>query len=209
MDCLLCDSPVSRTPTWKGLFTDRGQGRLCPRCEEGFVRVQGTPPLGDWTGTPYEGALDAAVSLYAYNDVMKTYLRQYKFFKDVALASVFSEVLRQAPVLKGRTAVPVPMHPERLAERTFPQVEELLGQAGIPFVPLLEKTTARNLGKLSRKERMASEPLFCLAENAEVRHDDYVLVDDLYTTGTTLHHAAHVLKKSGARSVAALTLIRA
>ncbi|KZE38384.1 hypothetical protein AV656_05570 [Bhargavaea cecembensis] len=209
MECLLCDSPVSRPPTWKGLFTDRGKSRLCPRCEEGFVPAEGSPLLGDWDGTPYEGALDAAVSLYVYNDAMKNYLRQYKFLKDAALAGVFSDAIRQAPILKRRKAVPVPMHPERLSERTFPQVEEMLAFAGIPFVPLLEKTTARNLGKMGREERRASEPLFCLAENAEVRQADYVLVDDLYTTGTTLHHAAHVLKNSGARSVAALTLIRA
>lgn len=209
MECLLCNSPFSRPPTWMGLFTDRGQSPLCPRCEGGFVPAEGKPPISDWKGTPYEGALDAAVSLYSYNDVMKTYLRQYKFLKDAALAGVFSEALRHAPILKGRTAVPVPMHPERLAERTFPQVEELLVRAGIPFVPLLEKTTAQSLGRLGRKERMASAPLFCLAEGAEIRQADYILVDDLYTTGTTLHHAADVLKKSGARSVAALTLIRA
>ena len=190
-------------------MTDRGKSLLCPRCEGGFVPADSMPPLGDWNGTPYEGALDAAVSLYAYNDAMKTCLRQYKFLKDAALAAVFSDALRHAEILKGRTAVPVPMHPDRLVERTFPQVEELLVQAGIPYAPLLEKTTALNLGKLGRKERMASDPLFRLADGAEVRRADYVLVDDLYTTGTTLHHAAHVLKKSGARSVAALTLIRA
>jgi competence protein ComFC len=153
--------------------------------------------------------LDAAVSLYAYNEAMKAYLRQYKFLKDAALASVFSDAIRKADILKGRTAVPIPMHPERLKERTFPQVEELLVQANIPYVQLLEKTTAKNLGGMGRKERMASGPLFRLSDGAKVSPVDYVLVDDLYTTGTTLHHAALLLRNSGARSVAALTLIRA
>jgi len=191
------------------LFSDRGKSGICVPCQAKFEPDGRRPPLEDWKGTPYEGALDAAISLYTYNDAMKTYLRQYKFLKDAALAAVFSDKLREVPILKGRTAVPVPMHQERLAERTFPQVEELLVQAGIPFVQLLEKTTARNLGRLGRKERMESEPLFTLSDGAEVYRADYVLVDDLYTTGTTLHHAAHILKKSGARSVAALTLIRA
>ncbi|SEJ62139.1 competence protein ComFC [Bhargavaea ginsengi] len=153
--------------------------------------------------------LDAAVSLYAYNEAMKAYLRQYKFLKDAALASVFSDAIRRADILNGRTAVPIPMHPERLRERTFPQVEELLVQAGIQYVQLLEKTTVKNLGGMGRKERMTSDPLFRLSDGAKVSPVDYVLVDDLYTTGTTLHHAALLLKKSGARSVAALTLIRA
>lgn len=209
MECLLCNGPVFRPPTWTGLFSDRGKSLICAKCEAEFEPDGRRPPLEDWNGTPYEGVLDDANSLFAYNDAMKSYLRQYKFLKDAALAAVFSETLRKASILKGRTAVPVPMHQERLAERTFPQVEELLVQADIPFVRLLEKTTTRNLGRLGRKERMESEPLFSLSEGAEVRRADYVLVDDLYTTGTTLHHAAHILKKYGARSVAALTLIRA
>lgn len=41
-----------------------------------------------------------------------------------------------------------------------------------------------------------------------VKDKDILLVDDIYTTGSTLRHAATMLLEAGAKSVSSLTLIR-
>ncbi len=53
------------------------------------------------------------------------------------------------------------------------------------------------------------EPLFTIKPGTTIQPGTYILVDDIYTTGTTLRHAATVLKEAGATRVEAVTLIRA
>ena len=160
--------------------------------------------FSDFIGTKYEGVITHVTSLYTYNEAMKDYLHQYKFLQDVALASVFAGELK-ALSLNG-IVVPIPMHPEKLKIRTFSQVEELLNQATIPYQQLLTKTTTSEQGKKSKKERLEAENLFELINEVETKH--YILFDDIYTTGATVHQAAKVLKDAGATSVEAITLIK-
>lgn len=65
------------------------------------------------------------------------------------------------------------------------------------------------MGEKTKAQRQAMKPLFSIKEETIIRPSTYILVDDIYTTGTTLRHAATVLKQAGATRVEALTLIRA
>lgn len=65
------------------------------------------------------------------------------------------------------------------------------------------------MGEKSKAERLAMAPLFTLKPETTVQPGTYIVIDDIYTTGTTLRHAATVLKEAGAARVEAVTLIRA
>ena len=52
-------------------------------------------------------------------------------------------------------------------------------------------------------------PLFAIKQGIVIQNTTYILIDDIYTTGTTLRHAATVLREAGAERVEAVTLIRA
>ncbi|WP_336497143.1 ComF family protein [Psychrobacillus sp. FJAT-51614] len=162
--------------------------------------------LADFKGTRYEGAIDSVTSLYSYNEVMQSYLHQYKFLQDVALAQVFAEELRHLFEKKEGIVVPIPMYPEKLLLRTFAQVDELLNSAAVPFQHLLAKTAASEQGKKSKKERLEASPLFEVT--GKITAQTFILFDDIYTTGTTMHHAAKVLKNFGATRIEAITLIK-
>lgn len=152
--------------------------------------------------------LDGLISLYAYNEAMRDYLHQFKFLQDVALADVFANELRT--VLKSKVnIVPIPMHPNKRVTRTFAHVEELLKSAQIPYINILEKIDEESMGEKSKQERLAMSPLFKLKQGTVIKPETYLLIDDIYTTGTTLHHAARLLKEAGATKVEAVTLIRA
>ena len=152
--------------------------------------------------------LDGLTSLYTYNEAMRDYLHQFKFLQDVALAGVFGNELRT--VLKSKVnVIPIPMHPKNKIARTFAHVEELLKSACISYDDVLEKVDEESMGEKSKQERLAMSPLFKLKPNVTIRPEIYILVDDIYTTGTTLRHAADLLKEAGATKVEAVTLIRA
>lgn len=206
MICLICGSAFQSQPTWKRLFLREKESSICNRCFSKFEKSSAPIDFGDFKGTPYEGVIDSVTALYSYNEVMKSYLHQYKFLQDVALAQVFAKQIQEAFEEKDSIVVPIPMHPEKLIVRTFAQVDELLTNAGITFQHVLTKTETTVQGKKSKKERLEASPLFEVTSIIEAR--DYILFDDIYTTGTTIHHAAKVLKDAGARRVEAITLIK-
>ena len=204
MNCLICSNEFIEKPSWSSLFMIKQPQVICDKCQNKFEQAEMKDYRKDWEGTIFEGALDSITSIYCYNEFIKDVLHQYKFLQDVELAKIFQEDfvhLKSEPAL----IVPIPMHPEKLKERTFAQVDELLIAADIPFTQPLQKTMNTTQGKKSKLERTQSEILFTVTEN--VAGKSILLIDDLYTTGTTLHHAAYVLKQSGATSVNALTVV--
>lgn len=196
--CLLCMKPISEVASWQSFFGIEKKKTLCADCSKRFVRAD-IKEEGD--------VLDAVHSLYEYDAAMRDWLHQYKFLQDVVLAQVFAKDLRRA-FLSTDTIVPIPMHAERARSRTFAHVETLLDGAKRPYVHLLTKTNTSVMGEKSRHERLNMEQLFELVPSAVVQPITYRLVDDIYTTGTTLRQAATVLKQAGAARVEAVTLIR-
>lgn len=200
MNCLLCEQRLQSMPSWQSLIAAEKTSLICGDCSKSFERADIIEE---------SSKLEKITSLYTYNEAMRTYLHQYKFLQDVVLAGVFSNELRGALHNREATIVPIPVHPEKKIERTFSHIEELLKAARIPFSDLLVKTDKGVMGEKTREERLAMAPLFELKPGAELLETTYILVDDIHTTGTTLNHAAAVLKDAGAKRVEAVTLIRA
>lgn len=200
MNCLLCEQKLASTPSWQSLLAIEKTALICENCSKSFERVD-IKEEGD--------VVDHVTSIYTYNEPMRDYLHQYKFLQDIALAGVFANELRSELARKDAIVVPIPMHPLKKIERTFAHVEEMLTTARISFEDLLIKTHTEVMGEKSREERLSMRNLFSIKPGSGIQHTTYILVDDIYTTGTTLRHAAAVLKEAGARRVEAVTLIRA
>ena len=205
MNCLICSKGFLEKPSWSTLFMIKQPQVICDKCQTKFEQAEMKEYRKDWEGTIFEGALDSLTSNYFYNEFMKEVLHQYKFLQDVELAKIFREDFVHLN-LETAMIVPIPMHAEKLKERTFAQVDELLIAADISFSQPLQKNINTTQGKKSKKERTQSEILFTVTES--VVGKTILLIDDLYTTGTTLHHAAYVLKQAGATKVRAISLVR-
>ena len=206
MNCLLCGSHFQPQPTWRRLFLYELEPATCGKCFSKFELSSQEIDYSDFVGSIYEGAVDSITALYSYNESMKSYLHQFKFLQDVALGQVFAKELSEVFVKNEGIVVPIPMHPQKLIDRTFAHVDELLKCARIPYEQLLAKTQKSEQGKKSKKERLEASPLFEVIAPIEAK--SYILFDDIYTTGTTIHHAAKVLKDAGAKRVEAITLIK-
>jgi ComF family protein len=107
----------------------------------------------------------------------------------------------------AKVVIPVPLHRARLRRRGFNQAQLLSERLGLEVRHLLRrrKNTPSQTG-LSRSQRVLN-----LSGAFEVRGDppDCVLViDDVYTTGSTMHEIAKTLKRAGVTRVEALTVAR-
>lgn len=193
--CYLCSQPLSAQMTWRKLLLKSFPEVICEKCRNKFKMLVTSEDSED-------------ISLFMYNEAMKNYLHQYKFLQDIALAKVFSVVIHQTLSRSSAIVVPIPMHPERLRERTFAHVDELLEAADIPFVHVFDKITTERQGAKSLQERLATPLLFQLKENVTIQPKHYLLVDDIRTTGVTLSQAKQLLLNNGATKVSTFTLIK-
>jgi len=112
-------------------------------------------------------------------------------------------------------ACPVPLHPQRQKERGFNQSELIARyfcqQTGIRLETGLLQRTRPTIpqvmlppGQRARNVRGA----FSLSPQASAKGARILLIDDLYTTGSTLKECARVLRKGAAAEVYVITLAR-
>jgi len=141
------------------------------------------------------------------------------------LASLAAEVFKDSRFAvakeQGWALVPVPLHRGRENERHFNQAAEIarvLGElTGLPRIHLLKRVIATETQtRLSRKERMDNlkhafairKPWFWQKQPSPSELPGVILVDDVFTTGSTVDACAKVLRKAGVRRVAVLTVLR-
>jgi predicted amidophosphoribosyltransferase len=86
----------------------------------------------------------------------------------------------------------------------------IAGRIGRPFAPLLAKAwrSGRQAARTESQRRRLSRRAIALRRGA-APSGSILLVDDVWTTGTTLLRCAHALREGGAEEVRVLTLFRA
>lgn len=102
--------------------------------------------------------------------------------------------------------VPVPMHPRKQRERGFNQAADLAEKAGgILKIPMSDQVVKKTKATRSQKKLNAAERKqnLRMAFQATERLDGLriLVIDDVYTTGSTIEAMAHVLKAAGADKV--------
>lgn len=194
LNCLLCDRELHQSIGWKELFLNTLPQTICPRCEQRFQRIEQQQEEG-------------VVSLFHYNEAMKDYLHRYKFLHDILLAKVFNKIIHDQLKDETRIIIPIPMHPKNLKLRTFAHIDELLKAANIPFAHLLTKLSNEQQSLKTREERLKTPQLFEVINPTAIKDKNLLVVDDIYTTGTTLNHAKKALFEAGAKTVDGFTLI--
>ncbi|WP_153463187.1 ComF family protein [Sediminibacillus terrae] len=229
MHCLWCDEEVVPEVHWGNLLLPDRITHLCGKCEAALEKLEGN--LCDKCGrhvdregetcrdcrrweqlSQWEGVLTRNRSVYTYNGRMQTMLAKWKYRGDYKLREAFEHEFRDTfhqvftrDFRKRATLVPIPLSEERLCERGFNQAAALIDLLGKPAEQLLTRTHGEKQSKKTRRERIFTENPFTLTRPTD---KPVILIDDIYTTGTTLRHAARTLKNQGCPEVFSLTLAR-
>ncbi|MFD1020297.1 ComF family protein [Thalassobacillus hwangdonensis] len=140
---------------------------------------------------------------------MQELIAKWKYRGDYMLVHAFEEMWKARTMAHFSQQeciyVPIPLSEERLQERGFNQAEALARFLPSPPRNLLSRAHSEKQSKKKRQERITSANPFSLNEKVS---KPVVLVDDIYTTGITLRHAAKLLKENGCPKVYSLSLIR-
>ncbi len=218
--CLLCH----------GLLSGRGEGPFCPNCYNRFHSL--AAPLCTVCGMPLaagDGVCEKCLrrpppytfcrSLFAYNEVMRRLVLQFKFRYDRRVLSGIARLCRDVdltPFAEVDLVAPVPLHPLRLRKRGFNQSLLLCAlffgdNKDVKIVPKLLERTKNTVpqSSLERKERLMNlQKMFRCCHDNPLSGKRVCLVDDVITTGATVGECCNVLLKSGCCSVCVLSFAR-
>ncbi|MBH0156837.1 ComF family protein [Fictibacillus sp. 5RED26] len=233
--CLYCHELYSEGWSWEALIGLRASPLLCQDCEGSLLKIKGEicricgrdfsvfPEQyrqGDccfdcirWEESEeWTSVLQQNRSLYVYNDYMKEMIAKLKYRGDAEIVKAFYPMLSSEfkKICRDAILIPIPLSEERHYERGFNQAELLAGGLKKPVQHLLKRRThEEKQSKKTREKRLSQkENPFEVVDSVKVRDQKVILVDDIYTTGSTLRHAAKVLIKAGAKEVSSITLAR-
>ncbi len=143
---------------------------------------------------------------------------KYNYVKELSLLLSFL-ILTHLHLLEkdisGFSIVPVPLSVKKKKRRGFNQSWEMAKAISettrTPLLAdvLLKIKDTRAQVDLNREERMENiKDCFRVTEEEKVRNKKIFLLDDVYTTGSTMNECAKVLKAAGAKEIVGLTVAR-
>lgn len=156
-----------------------------------------------------------------YEDALKDILQYYKFYKKEKLAKILVnfifEKITQEFFKDIDFLVPVPLHKRSLKQKNFDHIrlitEIISKKTGIPVLKGLVKIKETyDQSQLKREERLKNlKDAFEILEKIKnlIKDKNFLIMDDIYTTGSTMNEVAKVLVKNGAKEVKGLVIARA
>lgn len=223
--CILCKSSLRR-----------GQN-LCHSCRDKLPRLPSSSCRQ--CGQSFDGKIpapnecpncldlkprfDFATAALKSSEDTLTLIHSFKLLKRPELSGDLAQVALPALARDSRLCelespilIPVPLHGKRLRERGFNQAEELarpLSQAlDYEMVNALKRVrpTPRQ-ATLSRRERLQNlRKAFQLQIRPEkLAGRNLILIDDVFTTGSTAQECARVLRSAKPAKIAVFTVVRA
>jgi ComF family protein len=207
--CLSCTSRIhfiqSPLCTCCGMPFSAGEGRdhLCGDCVTAEQHFKTARAVGK-----YEAVLLEAIHRFKYQGRVHVgeELGRYMAGCDYASFRIDDHTM----------LVPVPLHRKRLRERGFNQsvilAREVARRHSMPmnFNVLRRSVWTEPQVGLGKDARGANvRGAFEVKDREKIKGEKILLVDDVYTTGSTVRECARVLKAGGAAEVGVLTLARA
>lgn len=194
-----------RCPNCREIVDERYQ--LCAECEKKILHVD------FYSRQP--APLEKVLRVTKYRDGSRELLHKLKFDNNRNVIPALKKILDDtadreeiSKLLSGVDfAVPVPLHFGRLKERGFNQTEEIFGEwltkKNLPLKNLLiRKVETPKLFKLGKAEReKILSGVFAAKEKIDLRGKKILIVDDIFTTGTTCKECAKVLQSLGAEKI--------
>lgn len=204
------------------------QGSFCAICGEALAsplfegREDALCGLCQRALPPFE----RATAYGSYEQGLRELVHLLKFQQVRPAAGVLGRMLAEAlaklePSLPPGVmmVVPVPLHSRKRAQRGFNQAE-LIAKAALKNVAsplrfhlhsgvlIRQRETGSQIGLTRHQRRENLRGAFAVPDPTRVAGRNIVLIDDVYTTGTTISECTRVLRRAGATKVWAVTIAR-
>ena len=202
---------------WNATRIFDGSETLCSKC--GAVSKPGLLDRSDRCGNCEDGLYDVAIAIGVYEKALAAtvLILKKKPYLPRRIQDLLCDLTDKVSLGSNTVVVPVPLSKKRRFERGHNQAD-LIGRtiakhAGFPFVAngleRIDHSLMHRIGMDKKAREATVKNSFIVKAPRLIDGKDVVLVDDVFTSGSTTSYCAKVLKKNGAASVKVITLARA
>lgn len=199
----LCSACRERLSAWR-------EGERCGFCHRLMGDAGGACPDCLFLSENYRRPR-RIMCMMDYSGEVKMLFHRYKFTKDAALREVISMFLT-CSFREYDMTIPIPVSRERMAERGYNQTSMVLESAKVPYRDVLVTEKSGRQSELGRTARMAAANPFGFKADFDagtLGGKRILVVDDIYTTGITVHQAMEKLYTENPETVDVLTFSKA
>jgi len=218
-----------------GIFLSTEEPSFCGECFRGINFI--TPPFCPRCGLPYhtidyspdhlceqcsidERTFEMARAVGYYDGTLLRSIQQLKYHGKLSFTKPLGKLLvdyltTSEDGISYELIVPVPLHRRRLKERGFNQSSLLAKVVAKKTLTPLDASSLRRIRwtepqtNLSGKERQRNvKGAFEVVKKDGIEGKKILLIDDVFTTGSTVAECAKALLKAGAKRVDVLTLAK-
>ncbi|MBP1926231.1 ComF family protein [Sedimentibacter acidaminivorans] len=211
-----------------------GENYICNKCRQSIKKV--VPPLCNKCGKPinyglsinlcpdcfnFEKYFETSRSPFLYEGIIKNGIYNFKYYNKPYYYKLFGSLLLQymnkINYLNFNYIVSVPLHRSKLKSRGYNQSELLAiyisNKLNIPYINALKRIKKTNKqssqSKLNRMRNL--ENSFTINKKNKInfiKKSSVLLVDDVYTTGSTANECSKALLNYGVNKVYVITIAR-
>lgn len=210
----LCDSCADGLTRVKPPFCE-----ICGECFDGQIDTKFKCP----NCHDIKFSFDFARAAFQGHGGARKLIHDFKYGRQIHLAAELATQLVQSinrdmldDTWRQGILVPVPLHWRRMRQRKFNQAEEIArhvsAQTKTPFYNALKRIRhTETQTRFSRKKRQKNlRGAFAIKHRCieKIKNQSIILLDDVFTTGSTADACAQILINNGAKRVAVLTVLR-
>ena len=163
---------------------------------------------------------DEHLYIFLYQGIIRRIILKYKFQEEAYLYKTFVNFLLKnekffKKIEKYDTIVPVPISKKRLKSRGYNQSELIAKEISYNSNLTLETEClykVRNIveqSKLNKEERLKNiQGVYELVSKEKLYKKKILLIDDIFTTGSTVNECAKVLRNAFPRKIGVFTLAK-
>ena len=187
-------------------------GKVCEKCGEPINNMANYCEMCNGGSHIFKKAR----SVFIYKDNIVSAIVNFKFKNKRYFYKPFAKYLQQIYIENNYCCdviIPVPIHKSKLKERGYNQCELIakrlskLLNISVDSNSLVKIKQTINQVDLNFKQRRENlKGAFKVIEKNKIKNKVVLLIDDVYTTGSTLDACCYELKKAGAKEVFALTV---
>ncbi len=162
---------------------------------------------------------DANICVFYYDNITRYSILRLKYYEQRQYAKTFAKMMYEKMIridLKGYDyIICVPMHKKKKKKRGYDQAEEIGKELSKLTNIQLEKDNLIRIkntlpqSKVSFEDRRKNvKGVFKVLKPEVIKDKNILLIDDIYTTGSTIKYCKEELKNAGAKEVCCFTLAK-
>ena len=173
---------------------------LCPSCQREL-----NPKFISFKIDDYQ-----ALAIYEYSEFIKKQIYLFKGCFDYEMKDIFLNLfIRELKfIYHGYKIIPVPSYKEDDKRRGFNHVIEVFKMLGLKILPIVEKTEHFKQAEHGAKKRKEIRKYLKLNSQDLLTKDKVLIVDDIYTTGSTIKTTINLIEKLNPKEIKVLVLAK-